>query len=214
MLSHFGVSSWILFFLITEMNPFSLPYSGRTIPIPPRSEYYSIFLRQSLKFLSMCRWKLWHFKNPGITRRKETFGFKSPLAAPPDPELKAFEELILDIPNRIKFKSVYNDFQTQLAAKVKEIIDCPDVIVAADKTHNFYRVTPADYKKLLTESISSCYRKVDNNVESQINAEAASIAESLELDDRIDAYSHKDPFISIKDHKRSCLLYTSDAADE
>ena len=42
---------------------------------------------------------------------------------------------------------------------------------------------------------------VDKDVEDKINSEAAAIAESLDLEDRIDVYSHKDPFVSIKDHK-------------
>ena len=110
------------------MNPFYLPFSRKSIPIPSKSEYNSIFLRQSLSFLSNVRWKEFHFKNPGVSRRKATFGFKSPHAAPPDPDLKLFEELILNIPNRIKFKPVSNKFQSELAAKVREIRDCPDVL--------------------------------------------------------------------------------------
>ena len=86
---------------------------------------------------------------------------------------------------------------------VKNIRDCPDVIIPADKTRNFYRLPPQDYDKLLTETITGEYQKVGSDVEDIINAEAAIIAEKLELDDRIDTYTHKDPFLSIKDHKSS-----------
>ena len=42
---------------------------------------------------------------------------------------------------------------------------------------------------------------MDQNVEKDINSEAAKIAAKLEIDDRVDIYSHRNPYVTIKDHK-------------
>ena len=124
------------------MNVFNIPYSGKVVPVPGFQEYKRILLRQTLRLLTAVRWKLFHFKNPANAARKETFGFRTPKPAPPDPDLKKFEELMLELSSRI---------QTELRAKVAEINNCPDVIVSADKTRNFYRMTPQQYNKLLSD---------------------------------------------------------------
>ena len=160
-----------------------------------------MWLSSTLKYLTRCRWKLFHVKNPGNSRCKNTFGFNTTNPAPPDPDLKKFEESMLDLINKVKTRPVANQFQQDLRNKVEEIHNCPDIIISADKTHNFYRMAPKDYKKLLTENVTKDYRQVDEDVEAEINAEAAIIAKDLDIDDRVDIFSHKDPYLTVKDHK-------------
>ena len=111
--------------------------------------------------------------------------------------------MMLDLPNRVQLKPVTNTFQSDLGKAVRDINNCPDVIISADKTCNFYRLPPQDYNQLLSDTITSTYRKVDKDVEDNINKEASAIAEKLELEDRIDIYTHKNPYVSVKDHKPS-----------
>ena len=47
------------------MNVFDIPYSGKVIPVPGIQEYRRTLLLRTLEFLTRCRWKLFHFKNPG-----------------------------------------------------------------------------------------------------------------------------------------------------
>ena len=59
----------------------------------------------------------------------------------------------------------------------------------------------SEYKKLLNNNITAKYKKASNQVIKNINKEAKSIATNLELDNRIEQYSNKSAFITIKDHK-------------
>ena len=59
----------------------------------------------------------------------------------------------------------------------------------------------SEYKKLLNDNITGKYKKASNQVIKNINEEAKSIATNLELDNRIEQYSNKSAFITIKDHK-------------
>ena len=60
-----------------------------------------------------------------------------------------------------------------------------------------------DYNKLLTENITSAYRKSDEEVVNSINNEAKSIAKNLKIDDRVQQFSHRNSYITIKDHKEN-----------
>ena len=58
-----------------------------------------------------------------------------------------------------------------------------------------------NYKKLLISNISAKYQKVGSNVTQNNDREAKAIAQSLKLDDRIEQFSKREAFVSLKDHK-------------
>ena len=62
-------------------------------------------------------------------------------------------------------------------------------------------MNPEDYSKYLTENITKDYKKAAKGTTAKINAEAATIASGLELDDRIEALAERKAFITMKDHK-------------
>ena len=76
------------------------------------------------------------------TSQKETFGFKNRKSAPIIDELKTFENRLIDIIKNIEFQTFTNDFQRELKNDLREATNHTDMIVKADKTVNFYRVTP------------------------------------------------------------------------
>ena len=109
---------------------------------------------------------------------------------------------MLDIPNKIKFRKVTNKFQTDLIKAVNDIKKNPNVILESDKTKNYYECPPELYKKLLTENVTKDYKLNGNeDIVSIINHEAAKISEKLNLDDRIDQFAHRAPYVTVKDHK-------------
>ena len=73
--------------------------------------------------------------------------------------------------------------------------------VSAYKTTNLYKMSKDDYTKLLKESITTNYKKTDHSVINSINKEAKGIAEKLKLDDKIECFSDRTSFITLKDHK-------------
>ena len=102
---------------------------------------------------------------------------------------------------RIEFKPVENKFQSELSQDTKRIQNSSKVSVPADKTTNLYTMQVSEYKKLLNDNITAKYKKVSNQVIKNINKEAKSIVTNQEVDNRIEQYSNKSAFITIKNHK-------------
>ena len=75
------------------------------------------------------------------------------------------------------------------------------MFILGDKTPNVYEVKASDYNNLLHNSITTHYKKADKKTETEINIEAKSIAEDLELADRIDKLTNNECYITLKDHK-------------
>ena len=70
-----------------------------------------------------------------------------------------------------------------------------------DKTSNVYEVSPENYNTLLNNSITTHYRKADNDTELEINKEASEIVTKLQIADRVDKMSQNECYITLKDHK-------------
>ena len=52
-----------------------------------------------------------------------------------------------------------NPFQEKLKAEINEIRNEPKLIIAADKTSNFYKVSSQSYSSLLERNIQKEYKK-------------------------------------------------------
>ena len=111
---------------------------------------------------------------------------------------------MLKLVSDIKFKENphKNDFQKKLSSDIKNTIKgSNELLIKADRTSNFYRMKPDNYDKLLHNNVTKTNKKIDNNIEASIERKSKSIAEELELDDRIEITAKKEPFITLKDHK-------------
>ena len=137
---------------------------------------------------------------PGTTT-KETYGFKSTKNPPPIDELKGFEDDMLEIIQSTKFKQVNNPFLTKLKDDTERIQNEPKLLIATDKTTNFYKLEPATYNDLLEQNITKSYKKAQLNTTRVIHAENKNIATKLGIDDRVDKTADKEAFITLKDHK-------------
>ena len=88
-----------------------------------------------------------------------------------------------------------------LKRDVKEINSSKTLFVPSDKTTNLYKVNKQDYKKLLLDNVTASYQKIEHSTINDINLEAKIIATKLNLDDRVEALSERNAFITLKDHK-------------
>ena len=88
-----------------------------------------------------------------------------------------------------------------LKRDVKEINSSKTLFVPSDKTTNLYKVNKQDYKKLLLDNVTASYQKIEHSTINKINLEAKIIATKLNLDDRVEALSERNAFITLKDHK-------------
>ena len=96
------------------------------------------------------------------------------------------EDALYNLVHTIKFKRRPNSFQAKLAEDTKQITNSNMMLISADKTTNLYKIEVNNYKKLITDNITSAYCKADASATMNINSEAKEIAEKLKIDDRIE----------------------------
>ena len=66
------------------------------------------------------------------------------------------------------------------------------LLIAADKTTNFYKLEPSIYNDLLEQNITKSYKKAQPNTTRAIHWENKNIITKLALDDRVDTTANKD----------------------
>ena len=140
-----------------------------------------------------------------------TFGFKSEVTPPQHDGIKYFEQDLYKMVRRIQIRSVKSSFQSQLLADVKTTRKSTSAIVQAEKTTNLYKMSLADFNKLLNDNITAKYKKNSADTVSTINNEAKTIAREIQLDSRIEPFFDKNAFATMKDYKKKFLI-TSSAA--
>ena len=73
----------------------------------------------------------------------------------------------------------------------------------ADKTSNMYRLSRDQYNMLLNNSITSTYKKSNNNIKKKINISGRNILKDKEVLQRMDINGEGNCFITLKDHKEN-----------
>ena len=184
-----------------NMEPVNLGYSTKNIPIAQPKEYLKCLVDKTESFLRRVRWKAYHYLKPSQSPVYETFGFRTTKSPPPIKELDEFEGKIFNLIQNVKFRKYHNEFQNNLERDLTNLRTDDKLMVAADKTTNFYRLDTPSYNKLLDTAITKAYKKATSNTTTKIISEEKKIAEKLGLDDRIDSLATKDSFITLKDHK-------------
>ena len=186
----------------SDMEKTSLPYSTKTIPVPPDDTYLQTLIRRGKKFIHNCRWKAFFYLNPDKKpQQKQTFGFKSTSPAPHVMELKNFENNFVSLIASIKFDRKQNHFQTQLKKDVRLIKSEKRAHIKADKSNNYYKMESKDYKALVEKEIQKEYRKATTEEVSKIEDEHKEIVSNLELEDRVFTTTEQQCFATLKDHK-------------
>ena len=147
------------------MNKVHMPFSKKNIPIPPKKEYYK---KSYNAISSLCHRMAWfaHFHlNKDESKEDEEveyYGFRSGYAPPQDGSavIQKFMSKLTDLFTGVKFRrSQSNVFQDQLESWLSEVTSEKKVIVPADKTRNYYQLTPKDYRRLLSDNITQEYKK-------------------------------------------------------
>lgn len=184
------------------MDRTSFNYSMKNIPCASQGNYSRRLIEKTEKLIRNMRWRAFFYLHPEANvSTKETYGFNSSKTPPVIDEMRVFENRMTDLIQNIEFDNHSNDFQRQLKNDIKLINEETKLIIKADKTTNFYKMTPNDYSTLVEKNIHKTYRKSTNEQVNKINSEAKKIAEELDLDDRIDVIAQRESFITLKDHK-------------
>ncbi len=202
-----------LFVMISdEMDQVFYPYSLKSNPIPSHWEYNKKLTRAIELFVHRLRWHAFHSglapPNPNQTTpdaadepAKKIYGFKSEACPPVIPELAEFEKALYSLPRRIEFGNKTNEFQQRLEEDLLKLKETNELVVEADKTRNFYKMSANEYRKLLHENVKKDYKKSTEDAVLGVNKEAAEIAYKLGLHHRMEKFKTNPAFITLKDHK-------------
>lgn len=185
------------------MEKINFGYSMKNIPMPSKEDYTKRLIEMTEKLVRRMRWKAFHYLNPDKSNTNtETYGFKSRKSPPNIRELQEFEGKMLKLIRSIEFRAPSKDnFQVKLRNDTNLLKKSGSVFVPADKTTNYYKMTPRHYQDLLDRAVTKDYKKARITTKSEINSEAKMIARSLKIDDRVEIIAPKKPFINLKDHK-------------
>ena len=183
------------------MDPVNLEHSIKDIPVPKPKVYKQMMINSLEKFIQNLRWKVIFFLNPCNSQKKETFGFKSTRVPDAVPELKPFEDDLIEMVKNIEFRNVNNTFQNKLKEEQEFVRNQSKVFVAADKTTNFYLIEPNEYKKHVDKNVQKEYKKAKDKNIRQINQAHKTVVRKLELQDRVFKTMDRQCFITAKDHK-------------
>ena len=134
---------------------------------------------------------------------KETFGIRSVKNAKAVPELKSFENELIDLAKTVEFKRFDNQLQRNLKRICDEIKEEPKLIIPADKTPNFYKVTLAEHDDMRQRDVQKSFKKEKKTTLNKIKKEHQKIATNLDLDDRIFETTKLECFVKLKDHKNN-----------
>ena len=150
-------------------------------------------------------WKAFFFdrnkQDNNDATNNDNFGFKSRKCPSQSSELDKFEADLLDMVRNIKFRNVNNKFQKKLNEDISKIKKSTKAFIPADKTLNFYKLDKTQHDKLLRDSITTTYKKASTDAAKNIDSQAKSIAQELNIDNRTEQIAKQQAFIALKDHK-------------
>ena len=157
--------------------------------------------------MNRLRWKSFFILNPGTSEDDKTYGFRTQKCPPNIPEIDLLQSKLIDILSNIKFKRGGNNLQTKMRDDLTSVKQNPDkMLVAADKTRNLYKMTPAGYKELKKRNVEKEYKRGPDNLLDTINSEDKEVAAELNLLGRqIYKVQKQEAFITLKDTKPNFL---------
>ena len=165
------------------MDKIKFNYSLTNILIPTVEAFIQSLFEKLESFIKRLRCKAFFLDaNEEPAEYNKTFGFTSEATPLQHNGLKYSEQDLYEMVHRIQFRPVKSSFQSQHLADVKTIRKSTRVIVQADKTTNLYRMSVADYSKLLNDIITAKCKKTSADTISAINNEAKTIVMELQLD--------------------------------
>ena len=200
---------WSPLCVSTSMDHHNFGYSMKNVPLPSEKEYKLELLNSIHSFDNRMKWRAHHFLNPNVAKStKETYGLNTSNSPPPIKELKALQDGLCEIARNIQFRDLKDPFQNKLRNDLRDIRNEDKIIVAADKTRNFYKMEKEQYNELLEKNITKDYKKCEDRVVDDITKDDKKVANKLEVADRLYCTSKRDSFITIKDHKQNYMNNT------
>ena len=184
------------------MEKINFEYSTKNIPIPSERSYKLKLVEKIEMVVKKMRWKALCINNKN-EKVKNTYGLKSFNCPPQVKELIPFENDLIDLVRKIKFNNYKknNNFQSMLRKDISEIKSSSKTLTPADKTSNMYRLTKDEHDKLVSNAITTTYKKAGNRIKNVINKEGKVLAEKAGVVNKMEINGTSNCFITLKDHK-------------
>ncbi len=177
-------------------------YSLKNIGLPNNDGYRGNIIDKTQSVIQRMRWKARFFLHqPSTTTQRNNYGLKSKLSAPFVAELKPFEDDVAKMIENIKFRYVNEHIMHELERDKRKIKSSANVFVPADKTRNFYEMSPSDYQKSPAENVTKSYKHAQENTATDLKTELTTLADELDISNRVNDMTETQAFITLKDHK-------------
>ena len=184
------------------MEKVTFDHSLKDIPIPAFYQFLVLLIYRTTDFVRRIRWKVYHFtKGTEKDAGRKYYGFKSLKNPPANRHLAGFEEDLVEIIRKVKFKNSNCKFQEMLKKEINNIRNSNSIYVKADKSRNLYKMSPSNYNNLKLNAIRKDYKIDKNNTMLKMNTDTLNHANRLNLTDRIGGVKQKESYILVKDHK-------------
>ena len=186
-----------------QMQQVTFDGSLKNIPHASRKEYFMKMFHEASRFNKDIEWGV-AMIDVDDEDRKERWGFPTQSKAKgPFPLLDSFKEKFANLIKNIEFKPNSNEFQKKIRKDISRIDKNKNILVAADKTTNFYAMKPKDFEKLARDSITTQYKRSTMEAFNQVNKEDRVIANDLDIANRVFITTPRESVILLKDHKEN-----------
>ena len=134
-------------------------------------------------------------------------------------ELVPFENDMIDMIKNTEFKSVNNEFQSNLRNDIREIRRSNNLFISADKSRNIYKVSKASYERMMRENVARTYQKCNTSKSNSISFKTKQISSQLKIDNRVQKLDKNEAYVAIKNQKEgfpdkiSCRLVNPSKTD-
>ena len=183
------------------MEKLVIAYSLKDILCPTKNEYLHQLTRRILDVIIRIRWDLHWLKTPLNKPAINTYGFRTVNKAPMHEELRMFKNLMWGLLRKVKFRKVRESHDKEMRSTIKEAKKGKCVLIKGDKSPTYYKVSTAQYHKLMRDAVTKEYKRVSREHLDIVNFEARKIADNLGIANRVPKFSEGAPFLTIKDHK-------------
>ena len=126
---------------------------------------------------------------------------------------------MIDMIKNVEFKSVNNEFQSNLRKDIRQIRRSNNLFISADKSRNVYKVSKASYERMMRENVTRTNKKCNTSKSNSINFKAKQISSKLKIDNRVQKLDENKVYVTIKNHKEefpdkiSCHLINPSKTD-
>ena len=118
------------------MNRILFDYSLKNIGVPSKDTYRLRLIEKVESVVTRMRWIAHFFLNGQSKYERNNFGLKSKESPPFVKEMKGFEEDLVLMVERLRFREVNDPFLTKIDNDLKKVNSSSNMYIFADKTRN------------------------------------------------------------------------------